>query len=108
MTMNDNQEQNAHCFQRLVNLRERLFTYIKKALEEDECCKSNEGAFELHMPSYLDSEWRVVLHCYVIGPNRHYMWSGSTFDEAVTKAENAVNSWCDEWDGYDEHANEAL
>lgn len=39
------------------------------------------------------------LHCYVIGPSRHYEWRGRTMDEALDKAEADINTWIEEWEG---------
>lgn len=40
----------------------------------------------------------IELHCYVIGPNRHYRWDGYTFDVALGKAERQIGSWLKEYE----------
>lgn len=89
--------------QRFLNLRKKLFDAIRRELEEDCCCKSYEGAFEITQcfPNYFDDEYGnregmlyvIELHCYVIGPHRHYRWDGHTFDVALGKAERQISSW---------------
>lgn len=75
-------------------------------------CKHYEGTFEIlfsypsyfDVPSYFDtsdylndgSDGVVIyLHCYVIGPHRHYKWYGKTIEEAVNKARTEIESWDD-------------
>ena len=89
--------------QRFFALRKRLFDAIREALAEDNHCKSYEGAFEITQcfPNYFDYEYEtgngclfvIELHCYVVGPNRHYRWDGKTFEEALGKAERQIDSW---------------
>ena len=91
--------------QRFFALRKRLFDAIRETLEEDSHCKSYEGAFEITQcfPNYFEHEYGgagnqavfyvIELHCYVIGPYRHYRWDGRTFDEALGKAERQIGSW---------------
>ena len=90
---------------RLAEVRAELFAAIKKALEEDDYCKSDEGCFEITLPNYFESQygepegpWAVTLHCYVIGPGRHYTWVGDTLAEAVDKACREIRAWLSgEW-----------
>ena len=104
---------NAGWLDPLVRLRSKLFQYIQKSLEEDGHCKSYEGTFEIRMPSYFEDshnpqngdEWTLALHCYVIGPSRHYEWQGKTMAEAISKAEKDINQWCAEWDANSEQPN---
>lgn len=89
--------------QRFFALRKRLFEAIKSQLEEDSHCKSYEGALEITQcfPNYFEDEYGnggatyyvIELHCYVIGPHRHYRWDGKTFNEALRKAEREIYSW---------------
>ena len=72
--------------------------------EQGEPGKSYEGEWEItmHYPGESEDEeakqdadyWQIQLHCYLIGPGRHYSWSGKTFDEAVKKAKYDVTNWC--------------
>lgn len=94
--------------ERFLTLRRKLFEAIKRELEWDGHCKSYEGAFEITKcyPNYFEDEycegvdvhWVIELHCYVIGPHRHYRWDGGTFDIALRKAERDIYSWIGERD----------
>lgn len=53
-------------------------------------------------PSYFDERdwrgresplWTVELHCYVLGPSRHYRWSGPTLAAACELATEHVTEW---------------
>lgn len=99
--------QECRSLERLVSLRARLFACIEKALAEDDHCKSYEGTFEVVMPCYFGGDWVIRLHCYVVGPSRHYEWRGSTIEEAELKAEVDITSWCERWDAR-EQANKGL
>jgi hypothetical protein len=79
-------------------LRRLLFYGIRIALEQDSHCKSYEGAVEVRYPDFFEwregeGPWTVKVHCYVLGPSRHYDFSGATLDEAVGKAIDAVEAW---------------
>lgn len=84
-------------------LRKLVMDAIRKQLEIDCCCKSYEGAFEWTVcyPTYFDDpeakeapEFYVLqLHCYVLGPARHYEWRGKTRTEVLDKAEREIKSW---------------
>ena len=83
-------------------LRAKTFEGIKKALAIDSHCKSYEGAFEvlcLYTDYFEDSqaiakpEVVIRLHCYVLGPSRHYEWKGKTFAEALAKADYDITYW---------------
>lgn len=88
---------------RFFALRKKVMKAIAEQLVEDPCCKSYEGTFEwiTCYPNYFEDErgsngpcyYVLVLHCYVLGPSRHYEWSGKTRDEALSKAEKEINSW---------------
>jgi len=84
-------------------LRKKVMDAVKEQLEYDGHCKSYEGAFEVTVcyPNYFEDEnasqgpayYVITLHCYVLGPHRHYDWHGKTFAEALRKAEDEINSW---------------
>ena len=91
---------------KLEELRAFVFAEIARCLEEDGHCKSYEGALSVHLPNYFEdaatqhdygwyreAAWNIELHCYLVGPNRHYTWAGTTFDEALTKAETDIRAW---------------
>ena len=92
---------------RFGRLRKKLAEGIRKQLEEDGHCKSYEGTWEIleMFPSFFDDPAaeapadfvEIRLHCYVIGPSRHYKWVGSSFEEAIEKAEIEVDSWLRPW-----------
>lgn len=77
----------------------KLRRYVLDALDKVDMSyghKSYEGTFELliNYPNYFDEEsgktdepdfYQIMLHCYVLGPNRHYHWEGKTLAEAVDK-----------------------
>ena len=92
---------------RFLALRRRVMAAIKKALEIDPGCKSYEGCMELliEYPNYFElneseedtpSWYEIRLHCYVLGPARHYEWMGRTLNEALDKAEKEINQWIEE------------
>lgn len=76
---------------------------IRKQIAEDPCCKSYEGTWELlfSYPSYFEDEtatatpdfYRITLHCYVLGPGRHYNWVGESWEEALEKCKHDVMEW---------------
>lgn len=87
----------------------RLRRYVMDALSKIDMSwghKSYEGAFELTLsyPGYFDDGYdadmpdavTIDLHCYVIGPARHYKWAGATIKEAVEKCKIDVEPWIKE------------
>lgn len=92
-----------HEQQRFQTLRQRVIKAIAEELQEDSYCKSYEGTFEIVTcyPNYFEDEigecrpkaYCIRLHCYVLGPNRHYEWFGSTLGEALDDAERDINQW---------------
>ena len=92
---------NLKAIQKLESLRVELFGQIKANLMEDGYCKNTEGRFSILYPDYheannKESEWTVELYCYVVGPSRSYLWTGSTLIEAVNKAEKEIKEWIKE------------
>ena len=93
---------------RFRELRRRLFIMIGKALKENPCHKSYEGAIELTVeyPNYFEDTaavdypvwYRLKIHCYVFGPQRHYELIGGSFDEVLDKFEQTLNEWESEWE----------
>ena len=89
-------------YNRFLQLREKLFKAIEKALEEDGHCKSYEGEFSIgiNFPSYFEEDYtniptyEINLGLYLIAPNgRHHCWRGKTFAEALRKCEFDINDW---------------
>lgn len=91
--------------ERFDALRKLTMDAIGRELEIDCCGKSYEGAFEILVsyPDYFDREYDnkpdqpdfylIRLHCYVLGPGRHYEWKGRTLKNALDKAEMDINQW---------------
>lgn len=88
---------------RFWELRAKVFNAIQAAVNQDVCCKNCEGTFEwtAQYPDYFeDTEASAVpnyyilrLYCYILGPHRHYEWSGTTPDECLDKAEKEISDW---------------
>lgn len=84
--------------ERFYDLRKRLFSLIRRELEIDSYCKPYEGAMEIYFefPDYFQphkdkpSCVKINLHCYVVGPGRHYTFGGKTFEEALDKVERWI------------------
>ena len=83
-------------FSRFVALREDLFKAIAHAIEHDGHHKHYEGKLSLIYPHCFEDEYTITLDCYVIGPSRHYHWTGKDFHEALDKAEKDIRKWIDE------------
>ena len=91
---------------RFAALRKKLFGMIKAELEIDPYCKSYEGCLEVicEYPNYFEDEeatigpvyYCIKLHCYVLGPSRHYDFTGKTMSEALDKLEKALNKWAED------------
>lgn len=87
---------------RFRKLRKRVMKAISE-IDLSYGCKSYEGTFEWTVcyPNYFEDEtgdmgstsFVLTLHCYVLGPARHYDWYGKTMDEVLDKAEKEINSW---------------
>lgn len=90
---------------KLHALQRDLFRAIDQELAQDGHHKSYEGMFSVTCewpnrfaygdaaPETIGPTWWVTLHCYVIGPSRHYQWSGTTFNEAWERCEHSVREW---------------
>lgn len=89
-----------------AQLRQQVANYIREYLKEDFGHKSYEGTWEVltSYPNYFEDEtataapdfYRVTLHCYIIGPHRHYNWDGKTFGEAIRKCKRDIDQWVKE------------
>lgn len=94
---------------RFHKLRKKVMAAIRRQLEDDAGCKSYEGTFEwlIGYPCYFADEtgtaqpdfYTLTLHCYVLGPGRHYEWMGATPDEVLDQAERDIHQWIrgEEW-----------
>ena len=86
-----------------LNLRKTVWDYIAEYLKDDAGHKSYEGTFELTVcyPDYFTGDGYasgpealiVTLHCYVLGPGRHYSWKGKTWEQALRRAERDILEW---------------
>jgi hypothetical protein len=85
---------------RLTALQQRVFRCIEDCLREDGHHKSYEGSMEVTMtlPNVFEQggriKWSVSLHCYLICDGRHDTWTGNTLSEALAKAEEKIDSYC--------------
>jgi hypothetical protein len=93
---------------RFDELRKLVMTALDDMFEDDYCGKSYEGAFNwiTCYPNYYEdpkgklapNRYILELHCYLLGPARHYSWEGKTRSEALEKAEKEIKSWLhEEW-----------
>ena len=100
----------------LREFRELVFSGIKRSLELDGHCKSYEGAVEFHvqLPNYFKEthgedhgfmaamgsdpgpNYKLTLHCYVLGPARHYDWEDSDVVDVFARATADVQRWISE------------
>ena len=98
---------------------ERDFTALRKRLNDcinwmrahGEPGKSYEGAWEIRigLPDATDDpnaelppDWcEIKLHCYLVGPSRHYSWTDKTVEKAFEQCRKEVEQWIDaEYDGW--------
>ena len=86
-----------------LRLREKIFECLRHCLEEDDHCKSYEGALSVEyiLPNYFEKKvktpsWNIHLDCYLIGPERHYDWQGKTFEDVLAKATKDIECWIKE------------
>lgn len=88
---------------RFAELRKKVAKAIQHYLQEDCGHKSYEGTWEtlISYPSYFDDEtatagpdsYQLKLHCYILGPSRHYGWIGKNWREALDKCEEHIDAW---------------
>lgn len=97
-------------------IRGRLMAAIGRTVEHGHRGKIYEGTFEISMPSYFqerkidtfsllreedsDAQWKIRLSSYLIGPGRHYEWTGPTFDVAIAAATKDIDEWITEIDEF--------
>lgn len=89
--------------ERFADLRQKVAQAIRHYLQDDCGHKSYEGTWEMLIsyPSYFDDEtataapdfYQLTLHCYVLGPHRHYVWSGKNWGEVLDKCEVNIDPW---------------
>ena len=89
--------------ERFNALRKRLFDAIAIELKADDgYCKSYEGSLEwiIEYPNYFEDclairepLYTLKLHCYVVGPARHYDFPGKTIKVVLDKFEMWLNAY---------------
>lgn len=92
--------------ERFCRLRKTVARTIDEYLKEDCGHKSYEGTWELliSFPNFFEDEtaeakpdfYQIKLHCYIVGPGRHYEWSGKNWNDALKKCKKDVYEWCRE------------
>lgn len=90
-------------FQRLRSLVAAAIKYEREVRHEPG--KIYEGTWEITFefpPQDEDAEaqmppdWcKIRLHCYLIGPARHYEWTGDSFAQALERCRKDVKPWCE-------------
>ena len=90
-------------FKAFNQLRKRFAKAVWREIRKGDGCKSYEGTWELLIgyPDAFEDEtgeaepnfYRIQLHCYVLGPNRHYEWSGDTWEQALERCLTDVEGW---------------
>lgn len=88
-------------YKRFLELRWKVLKVIGRNLDGGH--KSYEGAMEIIycFPNYFEVEGEqdyissviIELHCYVLGPARHYRWEGKTLGKALDKCRIELRSW---------------
>lgn len=88
---------------RFAALRKMVMDAIRRELEIYSYCKNYEGTFEwlFSYPGYFEDREAMrgpdlvilTFHCYVLGPSRHYDWTGETPTDCMDKAEKEIKSW---------------
>lgn len=89
--------------QYLAEFRGLVFGGIEKSLAQSSHCKGYEGRIEygVALPSYFEAkherevppEHQLCLHCYVLGPSRHYKWTAPSLDQVFENATADVRKW---------------
>ena len=88
--------------QLIADFRNLVYTGIATALLLDAHAKGYEGDVRLvvTMPGYFQRLTPVLytlqLDCYVLGPARHYKWSGTDPEEVFARATADVEGWVTE------------
>lgn len=87
-------------------LRKRLAEALAALLKEDPHHKSYEGTWELTFgfgSVFEDPKgsappcfFLIKLHCYLMGPSRHYEWGGTSWEEALLRCRRDVEMWIKE------------
>lgn len=90
----------------LLELRVKVnaaITYMRQVQHEPGKMYEGEWEVTFRFPGWDDCikgtvqpDWcKIKLHCYLIGPSRHYEWAG-TLEGAMARCKNDVTQWCEE------------
>jgi len=97
--------------ERFMALRQRVMEHITHEVTvEHNGPKAYEGTFSITFPSWHHEQgqrpftalhpeevtrgyYRIELHCYLLGPARHYNWDGATFGVALENCEADMLGW---------------
>jgi hypothetical protein len=88
--------------ERLTKFRQRVFDEIRKVLEKEGHHKWYEGQISHNAcyPNYFHKNapesHTLELDCYLLGPERHYKWTGTSLDECLDQAEGDLDEWIEE------------
>ena len=83
---------------RIQAMREKLFKWTRKAIDDGSCHKASECSVTVEFPGMFDVWWTISVYSYVLGPHRNHEFTGKTFDEVMTIAEYHVDEWCAKYD----------
>ena len=78
-------------------------TYMREVKHEPGKMYEGEWEITFRYPGWdedstgtLQPDWcKIKLHCYLIGPSRHYEWTG-TLEGAMARCMKEVMRWCKE------------
>lgn len=86
-----------------TKLRKKLNNCINYLRDRGEPGKSYEGLWEITIGTpdatedpnaELPPDWcKIVLHCYLVGPSRHYQWTGKSVEETFKRCKKDVEKW---------------
>ena len=81
--------------ERFTSLRQRVLDEIERQRKKGELGKMADGDMELIYRIKNDGfvQWFMTLHCYLIGPGRHYSWRGENLSAVLSAAEEDIDEW---------------
>lgn len=95
-------------YDEFLKLRRYFFEELKNV--DMSYCKQYEGTFDLLLSyaNYFEEDSgdnpidnpifaTIELYCYVLGPDRHYKWSGKTIHDAVDLCKKDITRWIEEY-----------
>ena len=97
---------NKESLEKFNQIRKLVADYIREYLKDDCGHKSYEGTWEFleSYPSYFEDEtataapnfYQITLHCYVLGPGRHYERKGNSLEKVLADCERDIQRWIQE------------